>query len=66
MYHTMIIIYHFSKKVKSGALANSQHEKTRRGGKEGGQKFPFPRPLSFFARPLFLGVRGGFAPDCGF
>jgi hypothetical protein len=32
--------------------------------KAGGQKFPFPRPLSFFARPL-LGC-GGFAPDCRF
>jgi hypothetical protein len=35
--------------------------KRRRRKKEGGQKFLPPTPF-LFARPLFLGVQGGFAP----
>jgi hypothetical protein len=35
----------------NGAFREAKHEKTQRGEKEGGQKFPFPQPLSFFVRP---------------
>jgi len=59
-----------------GAFALSEYKKIRRGGKAGGQKVftphlqskfagPFPRPLSFFARPLFWGA-GALPPIVAF
>jgi len=46
------------RKPFGGAFREAKYEKTRRGRKAGVQKFPCPRPLSFFARPLFWGARG--------